>query len=52
MEHVPIPEASEPDRETIVELARKCNAAGQERRSNRAAGPLAQKRAWTPPSWL
>jgi hypothetical protein len=31
MEHVPIPDASEPGREAIAELARKCSAAGQER---------------------
>ncbi len=31
MEHVPIPDASEPDRDAVAELARKCGAIGQER---------------------
>ncbi|MEA3188560.1 MAG: hypothetical protein QOD99_2390 [Chthoniobacter sp.] len=31
MEHIPIPDAPEPEREAIAELARKCSAAGQER---------------------
>jgi hypothetical protein len=31
MEPIPIPDASEPEREAIAELARKCSAAGQER---------------------
>ena len=33
MEHVPIPEASDADREAIAELARKCSAIAQERYS-------------------
>ena len=31
MEHVPVPDATEADREAIAELARKCSATGQER---------------------
>ncbi len=31
MEQLPIPEAADPDREAIAELARRCNALGQQR---------------------
>ena len=31
MEHIPIPDAADAEREAIAELARKCSAAGQER---------------------